>query len=235
MVEWLNEILSDTTINPSTAVLKMLLSLVLGIIIGAERQMRRRDAGLRTFTLIVMGSTCAMLLSIWIPQIYPNFLNGDPGRIAAQVITGIGFLGAGAIMQGKGSIQGLTTAASIWQAAVIGLAVGAGLYLVAVLATGITLFVLIVMEHFEQGFVSSGANKIMTITCSTTEPDIALIKSVIEDNKVQTSSYTFSADFDKGESVIVLKVTLKHAIHQLSVSKDLHNKVAYVKSISLVA
>ena len=68
-------------------------------IIGVERQFRRRDAGMRTFTLICMGSAAAMLISIWIPQTYPNFLNGDPGRIAAQVLTGIGFLGAGAIIQ----------------------------------------------------------------------------------------------------------------------------------------
>ena len=92
-------------------------------IIGVERQFRRRDAGMRTFTLICMGSAAAMLISIWIPQTYPNFLNGDPGRIAAQVLTGIGFLGAGAIIQSHGSVHGLTTAACIWVMAVVGLAV----------------------------------------------------------------------------------------------------------------
>ena len=122
MFEHLNDILENTTITPSTAAVKLLVSFFLGAIIGIERQFRRREAGMRTFTLICMGSAAAMLISIWIPQCYPDFLNGDPGRIAAQVLTGIGFLGAGAIMQSHGSIHGLTTAACIWVVAVIGLA-----------------------------------------------------------------------------------------------------------------
>ena len=99
MLEHLNEILDSTQITTSTAAVRLAISFVLGAIIGVERQFRRRDAGMRTFTLICMGSAAAMLISIWIPQTYPNFLNGDPGRIAAQVLTGIGFLGAGAIIQ----------------------------------------------------------------------------------------------------------------------------------------
>ena len=91
MLEHLNEILDSTQITTSTAAVRLAISFVLGAIIGAERQFRRRDAGMRTFTLICMGSAAAMLISIWIPQTYPNFLNGDPGRIAAQVLTGIGF------------------------------------------------------------------------------------------------------------------------------------------------
>ena len=114
MLEHLNEILDSTQITTSTAAVRLAISFVLGAIIGAERQFRRRDAGMRTFTLICMGSAAAMLISIWIPQTYPNFLNGDPGRIAAQVLTGIGFLGAGAIIQSHGSVHGLTTAACIY-------------------------------------------------------------------------------------------------------------------------
>ena len=131
MIDQINDILQNTTITPTTAAVKLLVSFFLGAIIGVERQFRRREAGMRTFTLICMGSAAAMLISIWIPQCYPNFLNGDPGRIAAQVLTGIGFLGAGAIMQSHGSIHGLTTAACIWVVAVIGLAVGAGMYVPA--------------------------------------------------------------------------------------------------------
>ena len=140
------QILQNTTINPTTAAVKLLVSFFLGAIIGVERQFRRREAGMRTFTLICMGSAAAMLISIWIPQCYPNFLNGDPGRIAAQVLTGIGFLGAGAIMQSHGSIHGLTTAACIWVVAVIGLAVGAGMYVPALIGTGLTLVILVSLE-----------------------------------------------------------------------------------------
>lgn len=83
MIEYLDEILRNTTITPATAIVRLFLSLLFGTIVGAERQLRRRDAGMRTFSLICMGSAAAMLVSIWIPQIYPDFLNGDPGRIAA--------------------------------------------------------------------------------------------------------------------------------------------------------
>ena len=108
MYNHLSDILQSTVITPYTAVIRLLVSFLLGAVIGVERQFRRREAGMRTFTLICLGSTAAMLISIWIPQTYPNFLNGDPGRIAAQVLTGVGFIGAGAIIQSKGSIHDVT-------------------------------------------------------------------------------------------------------------------------------
>ena len=136
MLEHLNDILENTQITASTAAVRLAISFVLGAIIGVERQFRRRDAGMRTFTLICMGSAAAMLISIWIPQTYPNFLNGDPGRIAAQVLTGIGFLGAGAIIQSHGSVHGLTTAACSrfgrWCRYVLGRFYHYGIYLVRI-------------------------------------------------------------------------------------------------------
>ena len=110
------------------AVFKLLLSLVLGALVGMERKHKGQKAGIRTFALMSMGATLAMLVSIYIPQVYLGLKNGDPGRIAAQVVSGVGFLGAGAIIQSKGSVRGLTTAAGIWVTAMIGLAVGAGMY-----------------------------------------------------------------------------------------------------------
>ena len=156
MLEQINDILQNTVITPYTATVKLLISFLLGAVIGIERQFRRREAGMRTFTLICMGSTAAMLVSIWIPQCYPNFLNGDPGRIAAQVLSGIGFLGAGAIIQSHGSVHGLTTAACIWVMAVIGLAVGAGMYIPAAIATVITLFILVSLERLERRMFLNG-------------------------------------------------------------------------------
>lgn len=94
MLEHLNEILDSTQITTSTAAVRLAISFVLGAIIGAERQFRRRDAGMRTFTLICMGSAAAMLISIWIPQTYPNFLNGDPGRIGRPSPYRYWFLGS---------------------------------------------------------------------------------------------------------------------------------------------
>lgn len=132
------------------AIFKLLLSMLLGAVIGFERRRKGQFAGLRTFALIAMGATLAMLISIYIPQVYMGLKNGDPGRIAAQVVSGVGFLGAGAIIQMKGSVRGLTTAAGIWMAACIGLAVGAGMYGVAIVATLLIIFILLYMERFEQ-------------------------------------------------------------------------------------
>ena len=125
------------------ALMRLLVSLILGACIGVERQVHKHAAGLRTFTLICVGSTLAMLVSIYICQTNTNLLNGDPGRIAAQVLTGIGFLGAGLILKKDDDISGLTTAACIFVTAVIGLAVGAGMLIVGAIVTVAVLVVLI--------------------------------------------------------------------------------------------
>ena len=130
-------------ITDSIAVTRLLVSLALGACIGLERQLHKHPAGLRTFTLICIGSTLAMLVSIYICQTNMDLHNGDPGRIAAQVLTGIGFIGAGLIIKNEDGVTGLTTAACIFVTAIIGLAVGAGLIKVSMLLTAVVLAVLI--------------------------------------------------------------------------------------------
>ncbi len=146
METFIQDIMSPD-INYTGAIFKLLLSLTLGAVIGYERRRKGQFAGLRTFALIAMGATLAMLISIYLPQVYLGVKNGDPGRIAAQVVSGVGFLGAGAIIQMKGSVRGLTTAAGIWMTASIGLAVGAGMYLIAVVAT---LLIFIMLHYIER-------------------------------------------------------------------------------------
>ena len=122
LFSYIYDSVNSVEVTAVSSVYKLLLSLLLGCCVGMERKRKGQTAGLRTFALISMGATLAMILSIYVPQEYLGLTNGDPGRIAAQVITGIGFLGAGAIIQGKGSVRGLTTAAGIWMVATIGLA-----------------------------------------------------------------------------------------------------------------
>lgn len=141
--------INATEINLTSTIFKLMLSLLLGCCVGLERKRKGQIAGVRTFALISMGATLAMILSIYVPQEYLGLKNGDPGRIAAQVISGIGFLGAGAIIQMKGSVRGLTTAAGIWIMATIGMAVGVGMYIAALVATGLILVVLVYLETFE--------------------------------------------------------------------------------------
>ncbi len=121
-------------------ILAMLISLVLGTAVGWERQVGRKPAGLRTHTLVCMGSTLFVLLTVHAMRQYGG--NVDPTRIIHGVVTGVGFLGAGSIMRQEGFVQGLTTAASIWMVAGIGVAVGVGAWGLAITGTLLALFVL---------------------------------------------------------------------------------------------
>lgn len=150
-------------VTPLSSMFKLVLSLALGCCIGAERKRKGQIAGIRTFALIAMGATLAMILSIYVPQEYLGLKNGDPGRIAAQVVTGIGFLGAGAIIQMKGSVRGLTTAAGIWIIAAIGMAVGVGLYLLSVFCTVLILLVLVGIDRWEHKIKAGAEARIVHV------------------------------------------------------------------------
>ena len=234
MMEWLNEVMSSTKIDVWTTILRLIISFMLGAIVGTERQMRRREAGLRTFTLICLGSTMAMLISIWIPQIYPNFLNGDPGRIAAQVLTGIGFLGAGAIIQSRGSVYGLTTAACIWVVAVIGLAVGASMFTAAIIVTLLTVTVLISLERFEKRILLDGVNKILVITCSTSEPDLKLMRKTLEEQNVYVMSNSYELNYETDTAVLTYKVNVKPRSSYTSLFTAIR-KNGYITQIKILA
>lgn len=234
MLEHIYEIFLDTHVTPASAIAKLLCSFLLGALIGAERQFRRHDAGTRTFTLICMGSTAAMLTSIWIPQTYSNFLNGDPGRIAAQVLSGIGFLGAGAIIQSKGSIRGLTTAACIWVVAVIGLAVGAGMYFTAIGATALTLFVLVSLEQLEKRIWLDGVNKILIISCNKAVPDLEAIRKILNKSNVYIVSLSYENDYVKNTAVISYKVHVKTRGAYDELFSDIHS-LGFVTQIKLLA
>lgn len=166
------ESINSVEVSTLSSVYKLLLSLVLGCCVGLERKRKGQNAGIRTFALISLGATLAMIISIYVPQEYLGLKNGDPGRIAAQVITGIGFLGAGAIIQGKGSVRGLTTAAGIWMVATIGLAVGVGMYWVSVVATALIIFILKFLEQFEHRMRLGGEMRIVHITLPEIVTDI---------------------------------------------------------------
>ncbi len=124
---------------------RVLLAALLGALVGVQRESRGKAAGLRTNTLIAFGAAVFAVLSIrLVPQ-----MQGDPSRLAAAVVTGIGFLGGGAILRNQQDVVGLTTAATIWVNAGIGLCAGVGLYWTAVGTTALTLFVLEVLPHLE--------------------------------------------------------------------------------------
>jgi len=137
-------------LNDAEIIIRLVLSLVLSGLIGLERQIHRRTAGLRTHILVSLGSCLIMLTSLYIFAIYKNEVPLDPARIAAGVITGIGFLGAGAIIRDREGVKGLTTAASLWVVAGIGLATGCGFYKAALFTTVLVLITLFFLRYVER-------------------------------------------------------------------------------------
>ena len=125
-----------------TICLRMLLSAIAGGLVGFERELRGPSAGFRTHMLVCVGSALFMATSILVASNYGHLGAVDPSRIAAGVVTGVGFLGAGAVIRSKSSVHGLTTAASIWAVSAIGLSLGAGLYMVGIITSVIVLLVL---------------------------------------------------------------------------------------------
>lgn len=136
-------------ISDMDTAVRLILSILLGGLVGYERQASNKAAGLRTHVLVCMGSCLIMILSMNVYRTVEGLTNADPARLAAQVISGIGFLGAGTIMKEGPLVTGLTTAASIWVVSAIGLAVGFGYYMGAILATLLAFATLTVLYHFE--------------------------------------------------------------------------------------
>ncbi len=137
-------------ITETLSLTRLGISLLLGGAIGLERMIHKHPAGMRTFMLICIGSTLATLASIYICQTNIDLHNGDPGRIAAQILTGIGFIGAGLILKTGDGVQGITTASCIFVTAAIGIAVGVGMILTAAAVTAVVLIILSSSYYFKK-------------------------------------------------------------------------------------
>ena len=218
-----NDIISPD-VNLAGAVAKLVLSMLLGAIIGIERRRKGQIAGLRTFALISMGATLAMLISIYIPQEYLGLKNGDPGRIAAQVVSGIGFLGAGAIIQMKGSVCGLTTAAGIWMAACIGLAVGAGMYLISIIATLLIIFILVNIERIEMRHNFMWESKIIQLKTNGILEDIQSVRDILEADEIHISDEYMKYDYENKLTTINFMVRSKSNINVPSLFASIKKK-----------
>lgn len=195
-VQYIYDCINSIEITTVGSVYKLVLSMLLGAVVGYERKRKGQIAGVRTFALIAMGATLAMILSIYVPQEYMGLKNGDPGRIAAQVVTGIGFLGAGAIIQMKGSVRGLTTAAGIWMVATIGMAVGVGMYLVSVVATGLMLVILVLLEQLEHRIHVGWETRIVRIRIGAVVKDIEAYRHCLSEQNITLTNVFVEYDFE---------------------------------------
>ena len=199
MNEWIDSFLHfDELIQ----VFRIIVAIVLGALIGFEREKYGRPAGLRTHMIVCVASTLAMLISIF------GFSSGDPARLAAQVISGIGFIGAGTIIRGDKDITGITTAATIWICAIIGLACGAGYYFSAIVTT---LSVLIILSGFVkiESKLSRRRKSGSTLTVLIKDEDdvVERLKSFLNENNASITSLEYkhqTYEGDKAMKVVVV-------------------------------
>lgn len=209
-------------LNAKDVILRLLLSLFLSSIIGLDRESINKPAGLRTHVLVSLASTLIMLLTFYLNELYGSYQFTD--RLAAQVISGVGFLGAGTILRkDKGVVTGLTTAASLWAVAAIGLTVGAGFYVGAVLTTILVIIILIVFHRFGAIFSKRRKGNITYITVvSVDKPgQIGKIGQVLGEYKVNINTINIE---HKDEKLINIEMEV--------FLKDLNAKYDVVKSLA---
>lgn len=194
--------------------LKLGLAVLMGGAIGLERQIAGKPAGLRTNILICLGS--ALMMDLSMNLIGPDGRVGDPARMAAQVVTGIGFIGAGTIMQSKGNISGLTSAATIWTVAAIGLTIGAGFFVEGLGATAMVLIVLLVLGQLEHRLVRTQRTVPVTIRTAV-EADFATLELLMKDSGLHVvDRETYDHPRDR-----VFELRVRGPARQFEVARDL--------------
>ncbi len=183
---------------------------VLGALIGLDRERQNQPAGLRTHIILVTGSALAMTLSINLSMQFKTLAtNGDPTRLAAQVLSGIGFLGAGAILRYGTNIKGLTTATSLWTMAVVGLAVGAGYILVAVGTTVFLLSALTILNRIEKSKLSINVVRQLWIMCDFYPELETKVKDILIERTQSFSITRLERNLKKNRQRLTVMIRLK--------------------------
>lgn len=204
---------------------RLVLAALLGGVVGLEREIHGRPAGIRTYLILSLGTALLMVLSEYLLVSYhgkyPGLgLQGDPGRIAGQAITGIGFLGAGVIIRYQDTIRGLTTAACVWLVCSVGLAVGAGFYVVGVAVTLLTLLALIGLKALEQRMRKDWFEDLEVV--STDLPgQITLVKSLIAQHGFEVTASGLRRDAEKKELKATFQVKVRAVQPQREILQDL--------------
>ncbi|MCH4166328.1 MAG: MgtC/SapB family protein [Megasphaera sp.] len=203
-------------ISTTDSIIRLCIALILGGVIGYERQAQSKAAGLRTHTLVCVGACLCMIISINIAMDYYfmyGYANSDPERIAAQVVSGVGFLGAGTILanQKERNVQGLTTAASLWAVAAIGLVVGAGYMWIAVAATVMIFIVLRVFVRLD-AFMQNHYRKQYTVHLfmKNTVGQSRRLNELLSRHHLRMDSFESLSDEESDEAELYMTVSSPH-------------------------
>lgn len=195
------------------AVIRIGLAALFGSVIGAEREVRGRTAGFRTQLLVAIGAALVMVVSLHFADVFGSStsqaIKVDPARIAYGVMVGIGFLGAGAIVRQGPDIRGLTTAASLWCTAAVGLACGFGLFLIAGFVTALCLFTLVVLQKIEP-HIHMHQTKLLTVVVpfSISQDNIVRFQKVLSQLNIHNNPIQHSVDVQQKTETIVFQLNL---------------------------
>ncbi len=198
--------------------LKIILSAAFGIILGIERKNHLQAIGIRTLFLISISCALMGILSAYAASQNINNL-GDPTRIAAGVITGVGFIGGGTILHQGFNIKGITTAAVIWATATLGLAIGHGLYLPSVFAFVLFIIGLPIFEKIEEKFFPAAKIKTIRLSYQSDEADIQLVKKIITDSGIIVRDENFSQSFTDDKLKLAILVNAPDNIDFAAIGK----------------
>ena len=208
-------------LNEWVIIFRLVLAAVLSGIVGFEREFHGRAAGFRTHILLCVGSTLIMITSVHIFDIYSGRAPIDPARLAAGVVTGIGFLGAGTIMRYKASVRGLTTAASLWVVTGIGLAVGSGLYFGSVITTVLAVITLMFFGRLEHAMIRKDWYKTVIVESGDGLEHLKKVREVLAEYGAEINDLEVERSEDGAN--MILKIGVK-----LSTS---HNNAAMIQEI----
>lgn len=204
----------------SEMLFRLVVSLILGSLIGMEREIHGRPAGLRTHALVCMGSAVFAMTSFYVG---PWKDSNDQSRIAAQIVSGVGFLGAGTIIQQGSSIRGLTTAASIWSAAAIGLAVamGGSMMYVGLVGTILILATLDVMDRLDKHFTMGRGERQLTVVMQGGYDGLCNVLRMLEVQHARVRSIDTQESDDAARQILRLRLRVQRDFDEVAVAGDL--------------
>lgn len=220
---------------PLEAAFRMVLAVIIGGLIGLEREVRGREAGFRTNLLVCLGSTIAMVVSVqfaykdWADRVDITIVV-DPARVAYGIMAGVGFLGAGAIIQQRGNIHGLTTAAALWCVAATGLAIGLGLYGVAILAGMLILSSLWLLDY-AGAILPRTSYRTVTVRSAWSKHCIGEAVDYFKQKGVRV----LETSFDRSSDLESVTIRLRVAFHRKRQFYDLEERIQEESGLTLLS
>jgi len=218
-------------INDWIVLWRLIFAALLSGMVGFEREFHGRAAGFRTHILLCVGSTLIMLTSMYMYDMYNGKAVVDPGRLAAGVVTGIGFLGAGTIMRYKSSVRGLTTAASLWVVTGIGLSVGAGMYFASFVTAMLAIITLLLFSRIEVAMIRKDWYKTVVVETAAGVDQLKGIREVLAEYGIDITDFEVERAKDNINMLLKLGVKLNTQRHNDQIVRDISrlDGVKYVK------